>query len=71
MSTPYERLMAEAIPVRPAPADPAEPRPAGQQWTPEEQARHWNDLGDAIANWHWHDETRLSRHLRLVETDAA
>ena len=49
--SPLERLLAEAIPIRPAPA----PKPAHEPWTPEEQAQHWADLGEAIADWHWKD----------------
>lgn len=69
--TPHERLMAETIPTRPTPPPSATPRP----WTPEEQARHWADLNEAIADWHWHDDTRVGkrrRHLRLLrQTNAA
>lgn len=69
--TPLERLLAEAIPTRPAPAPPSTPRP----WTPEEQARHWADLNAALAGWRWHDDTRVGkrrRHLRLLrQHDAA
>jgi len=69
VSTPYERLMQEAIPVRPDPAP-------GHTWTPEEQAQHRAELLTAINGWHWHDETRISRkhrrHLRVVDdTEAA
>lgn len=64
--TPYERLMAEAIPTRPTPPpSPCPPRP----WTAEEQAQHWNELGEAITDWHWADDTRVGRrraHLQLV-----
>jgi hypothetical protein len=67
--TPFERLMAETIPSRPAPADP---RPA---WTAAQQAQHWADLQAAIADWHWEGDTSLSakrRHLRLLrQQDAA
>jgi len=63
--TPYERLMAEEIPVRPAP--PPAPGPSAP-WTPEEQAQHLADLLAALDNWHWQDETRISRHLRLINT---
>jgi len=70
--SPLERLLAEAIPTRPAP--PPKPGPL-RPWTAEEQARHWADLNDAIADWHWHDDTRVGkrrRHLRLLrEADAA
>lgn len=60
-----ERLLAEDIPTRPAPAPPSTPRP----WTPEEQAQHLADLIEAVSDWHWEDDTSLSaerRHLRLV-----
>lgn len=57
--TPLDRLLLEAIPVRPAPAL----KPVAEPWTPEEQARHWHDLGEAIADWHWDEDPR---HLRLV-----
>lgn len=63
--TPYERLLAEDIPTRPAPA----PKPSAEPWTPEEQAQHWADLQDAITGWHWEGDTSLStkrRHLRLI-----
>jgi hypothetical protein len=69
VSTPYERLLAETIPTRPTPADP---RPA---WTAAQQAQHWADLCEAIADWRWEGDTSLSakrRHLRLLrQTDAA
>lgn len=58
--TPYERLLAEAIPVRPAPAS----KPANEPWTPEEQAQHWADLGAALNGWHWEDDTSLSKRRR-------
>jgi hypothetical protein len=65
---PYERLMQEAIPVRP-------PRPSTAPWTPEEQAQHRTDLLDALSGWQWADDSRLSarrRHLRLIrQADAA
>lgn len=62
--TPYERPLAEAIPTRPPPA----PKTTSH-WTPEEQARHLADLNEAIRDWHWADDTRVSerrRHLRLL-----
>ncbi|MBP5870890.1 hypothetical protein QBB33_34890 [Streptomyces scabiei] len=70
MSTPYERLMAEGIPTRPPPAQLGPRRvPAGHQWTPAEQAQHWADLCEAIADWRWDEDPR---HLRLIrQTDAA
>jgi hypothetical protein len=43
VSTRLERLLEEAIPVRPV-------RPDGTHslWTQQEQDRHWADLADAI-----------------------
>lgn len=68
--TPYERLMAEAIPVRPPPAEPRpQSVPAGYRWTPEEQDQHWAELNDAIRDWRWEGDTSLSakrRHLRVA-----
>lgn len=60
---PLERLLLEAIPTRPAPAQ----KPAAEPWTPEEQAQHRADLDAAL------DEHRTDRrHLRLVrQADAA
>lgn len=61
--TPYERLMAEAIPVRPEPPGPRPP------WTPQEQQQHRTDLLTALNGWHWQDNTRTSarrRHLHLI-----
>lgn len=66
--TPWERLMQEAIPVRPA------PKPADEPWTPAEQARHLAELEAAIAGWHSPDrrDTRKRvRHLRAVNDTAA
>lgn len=68
--TPYERLLTETIPTRPAPA----PKPVSEPWTPEEQAQHWADLQEAIRDWHWEGDTSLSkkrRHLRLVRRGEA
>lgn len=62
--TPYERLMAEAIPVRPAP-----PQKTGA-WTPEEQAQHWADLAEALDGWTYHREQRRPQ-LRLVDNGPA
>jgi len=68
--TPYDRLMAEEIPVRPTP--PPAPGPP-RSWTPEEQAQHQADLLTAINGWHWQDDPRVSTrrrgHLRLIETN--
>ncbi|MFJ1869931.1 hypothetical protein [Streptomyces chartreusis] len=66
MSTPYERLMQEAIPTRPPAKPPHEP------WTPEEQAQHVADLLEALADWKSPDPRDIrkrERHLRIVPTD--
>lgn len=66
--TPLERLLAEAIPVRPAPPD------AHTLWTPEEQAQHVADLLQALDGWTYDRDRRDRRHLRIVNepsTEAA
>jgi hypothetical protein len=77
MTTPYQRLMQEAIPTRPPAKPPHEP------WTPEEQAKHVADLLAALKDWRDPSPTaqrdrerdRHRRHLRLIsnsqQTDAA
>jgi hypothetical protein len=64
VSTPLERLLAESIPVRPAPA-PNAPRRAepGRQWTREQQDAHWNALCAAVGATR---EQRPARHLHAV-----
>lgn len=64
--TPLERLLLEAIPVRPDRPESA-PKPAREPWTPEEQAQHRADLDEALDGWTY-DEPRR-RHLRLVDTN--
>lgn len=64
MTTPYERLMAEAIPTRPRPRPTPKPQlPAGpiKPWTPEEQDAHWADLCDAVGT-----PGAERPHLRLI-----
>lgn len=47
--TPLERLLLEAIPVRPAPALHSRRTPdTHSQWTPEEQEWHWQELADGL-----------------------
>lgn len=58
--SPLDRLLAEAIPTRPAPA----PKPAHEPWTAEEQAQHLADLAAALNGWHWQDDTSLSKRRR-------
>lgn len=68
--TPYERLLTEQIPTRPAPAEPRPRRvPPGHRWTAEEQDQHWAELCDAIRDWRWEGDTSLSakrKHLRIA-----
>lgn len=63
VTTPYDRLMAEAIPVRPAPPEPDHTSP----WTPEQQAQHRAELDEALHDWRYGRDQR--RHLRLVKPD--
>lgn len=66
MSTPYERLMQEAIPTRPPAKPPHEP------WTPEEQAQHLAALLEALNGWKSPDPSDIrkrQRHLHLIPTD--
>jgi len=60
--TPYERLMAEAIPVRPTPPEPDTTGP----WTPERQAQHRAELDEALNGWTYGRDNRRP-HLRLVD----
>lgn len=63
MSTPYERLMDEAIPTRPEPPPPRPP------WTVEQQLQHRLDLLEALDDWHWDEDARAEerRHLRVID----
>lgn len=71
--TPYERLMAEAVPTgtfgraRPTRQQQAEPAP---RWTPEEQARHRAELEAALAGTETHGPRRRPR-LRVIDGEAA
>ena len=71
MSTPYERLMAEALPTGPfAPAlPPRQQKTRLRPWTPQEQAQHVTDLLAALDGWQdpsERAEQKRVRHLRLV-----
>lgn len=82
--TPYERLMAEALPTgtfgHATPHKPPHDRPA-RPCTPAEQAQHLADLLAALDGWEDHSERaekKRQRHLRLItnqpnhtQTDAA
>ncbi|UJV42043.1 hypothetical protein [Streptomyces sp. AMCC400023] len=59
--TPLEKLLAEAIPTRPAPP-PNRPRPAESRpsaWTRAEQDAHWNALRQAVGAPREQRPTRL------------
>ncbi|MEU8968098.1 hypothetical protein AB0D11_02285 [Streptomyces monashensis] len=69
MTTPYERLMAETIPTRPAPApSPAPPARPVEPWTAAEQDAHWAELCEAVGT---PDAPRPHLHLITDETEAA
>jgi hypothetical protein len=62
--SPYDQLMAEAIPTRPRNAPRPEPPPKTvTPWTSDEQDAHWAELCEAVGT---PDAPRP--HLRLVET---
>lgn len=64
--TAYERLMAEAIPTRPAAPPSRPPARSLEPWTPAEQDAHWAELCEAVGT---PDAPRP--HLRLItDTDA-
>lgn len=78
--TPYERLMAEAVPTgtfghaRPPKRQRTEPAP---MWTPQEQARHRAELDAALDGFELDDDYANRKrdryreqrtHLRLVPT---
>lgn len=78
--TPYEKLMAEAVPTgtfgraRPPKRQRAEPAP---RWTPAEQARHRAELDAALDGFELDDEYANRKrdryreqhaHLRLIPT---
>ena len=69
--TPYERLMAEAIPTGTF-GHAAPPPPGPRPWTAIEQREHAASLDAALEGWEWNRETRREerRHLRLVEDPA-
>ncbi|SES04064.1 hypothetical protein [Streptomyces qinglanensis] len=70
MTTAYDRLLAEEIPIRPTPP-PHTPQPADYHsaWTEAEQAQHRADLLAALDAHHAHIR---HRHLHAIpEQDAA
>lgn len=65
MTTPYERLMAEAIPTRPRRAPRPEPPPKTvTPWTRDEQNAHWDQLCKAVGT-----PGATRPHLRLITDD--
>lgn len=60
--TPLERLLLEAIPVRPSPASPR------GLWSQQEQDRHWNELCETVGT---PGTPRPRPALRLVTDQAA
>lgn len=56
--TPYALLLAEDTPTKPPPIPPTQP------CTPVEQAQHRAELLAALADFHWHDEPRISQTRR-------
>ncbi|SDM47238.1 hypothetical protein SAMN04487981_101633 [Streptomyces sp. cf386] len=70
MSTPYERLMAEAIPTGKFGYPPPPSDPHKRPWTPHEQAEHRRIADEAVADWHDpSDRAEQKRHLHLVPTE--
>jgi hypothetical protein len=70
--TPYERLMAEAIPTGTfGGARPPKPRrPAAATappWTPEQQAQHVATLLEELDGWEWHDDYADAKRERDQE----
>lgn len=72
--TPYERLMAEAIPTGTF-GHPQPTKPHDEPWTTDEQAQHLADLAAAVKGWQnpakaaQRDRDRDRRHLRLVHNN--
>lgn len=63
MSTPLERLLAEAIPTRP------EPAPTRSTWTRQQQNAHWAELCEVAGTPGAKRPTRPA--LRLITHTAA
>ncbi|MGW0495073.1 hypothetical protein ACWD0Z_06420 [Streptomyces sp. NPDC003007] len=75
MTTPYQRLMAEAIPTGTF-GHPRPPKPHDEPWTADEQAQHLATLAAALKDWQnpaqaaQRDRDRDRRpHLHLIRTD--
>ncbi len=58
--TPYERLMAEALPTGKFGGD----RPAPAEWTPIQQAQHVADLLAELDRFEWQDEYAEAKRER-------
>ncbi|MCG8971842.1 hypothetical protein [Streptomyces sp. CL12-4] len=74
MTTPYERLMAEAIPTgrfgRPAVDSPTRTAPPAPS-TPEQQAARLAALAEAQHGWHLPDERSQRNRERTAERKRA
>jgi hypothetical protein len=76
--TPYERLMAEAIPTGRFGYPPPPTNPHTRPWTALEQAEHRRVLNEALNGWHdpsdtaTRDRQRPRRpQLRVIDGQAA
>lgn len=74
--TPYERLMAEAIPTGtfggPRPNTPAHgPYEVRNPVSPTQAAQHYAELDTATNGWHWTDNPRHLHAVPNPESDAA
>ena len=65
MTTPLDRLLQEAIPVRPERSDGTH-----SLWTQQEQDRHWDDLCRAVGARNYRKHPRRKR-LRDTSSEAA
>lgn len=61
--TPYDRLMAEAIPTGTFGHAPPPTNPHTRPWTALEQAEHRRILDEALDGWHQDRDERPQLHL--------
>ncbi|WP_225840279.1 hypothetical protein [Streptomyces sp. NK08204] len=65
--SPLERLLTEAIPIRPEPAERPAPATPGGYWTQAEQDAHWTTLCATVGT---PDAQRPTRHATAHQTAA-